>query len=317
MKEKLNYNELEEVYKTVVDTVPFNFERVISMDMKTKETKILKPEESKGNLYNEDNIIINYKKIFSDYQDFKTSDILKFEFNSYEWLMIMMGTDNNNNRLAHMAFSPDLYNLKLVSRIGNILKNFGFRIFPQKDKKELHESLEFIDKLITIFRHSSGRYYSSSLFSRAYSTYNTLKNDYPRESQLFIERKKEILPNGLECYRRLGGINRNVEWVRTNGEIVKTEDLKVGDKVYYTTYNREFSQWAEKSVGNDLSGILSDDSFELEANIPTDKIVYSNSMLPAGFSPHVIEGEVIVEHGEIGIDKGIICTITKNRYTQK
>jgi hypothetical protein len=312
LKERLSLDELHQVYKVVIENIPYDFERVITMDVLNNHSKMMIPEEKEMKLFASDAVLKNYKLYFKDYQEFETGDIIKFEFQGYEWFMIFMGVTKNNEKLAHMAFSPDMDNFRLITRIGNILKKFGFKIFPQKNKKELHNSIEFIEDLITIFRKSSGRYYSPFMFKDIKNQYDILKDNKPKDYLMFKNRKKEILGKSVECIRRLGGISSTYKWVKLNGEEVYTKDLKVGDKVYYSTYGREFSQWAENNSNLNLNGILSNDSFEIKADIPTNKIVYSNSILPAGFSPHVLEGEVIVEHNS-NIDKDIICEIVKNK----
>lgn len=272
--------------------------------------------EPGAQLFKQDNIIRNYRHYFPDAESFTHAEILKFEFvPNYQWFMVLMGFTNNGLKLAHMAFSPDIHNVGLIKTVGNILRKHDFRIFPQQGGyEELHSSTEFLDRLVTIFRNFAGRYYSSSMFRSVKEHYEALKKEDPQGYAEFEKRKNQILGAGIEGFRRVGGIAPNTEWETPGGGSVPISELKEGDEVYYHPGGRYFSQWAQEGKAYDMAGILSSDAFEVRSKIPTHKIVYTNLMIPAGFSPHVGEGEIIVEHpNPDDSDKELLCTVTKNR----
>lgn len=320
--EKLSPTEIESIHDELIKTVP-NLEQVLllqlspntpELDISLLDVNRLYPNPGKTSLFKADEVLKNYRYYFKDHAEFEDGEILKFEFSGYEWFMLIMGTTKDGDRLAHMAFSPDLNQYGLINKVGKILRSNNFKLFPQKDKKELHESLEFIDNLVNIFRNIAGRYYNSSMFPEVKKKYEMLKNTFPKEYQAFLKRKEEVLGNGVNAIRRVGGISPDSVWKSLEGKDVKLRDLNVGDKVYYSPGGRIFSQWAQKEVTHGLGGIISSDAFEVEAFIPTSSIVYTNVILPAGFSPHVGEGEVIVEHYNNEVDTNLVCIVTKNKY---
>ena len=275
-----------------------------------------------GQLHAQDDVIKNYRQYFPDADTFPHAEILKFEFvPNFQWFMLLMGF-TDKLRLAHMAFSPDLRSAGLIKVVGNALRKHNFRIFPQGGGyEELHSSTEFLDELVAIFRNVAGMGYqvpssSHSIFSGVKQQYEQLKQKYPQEYTEFLKQKKRLLPNGVFAFRRLGNIPADSQWETPQGQTVPISELKVGDKAFYHPggNNRYYSQWAEKDKARNMAGVISSDRFEVECHIPTEKIIYTNQLLPAGFSTHVGEGEVIVEHPNPNqSDKQLVCTVTKNR----
>jgi len=325
--EQISETEIEQITNEIEDSVEnlgnYELDKVILVKSVTASPQFQVVRDNQlqgsfgGQLFKQDDIIRNYRHYFPDADTFPHAEILKFEFvPDFQWFMLLMGF-TEELRLAHMAFSPDFRSAGFIKTIGNALRKHGFRIFPQGGGyEELHSSSEFLDALVNIFRNLAGRYYSSSMFAGVKQEYEQLKQKYPQEYIEFLKQKKKSLPNGVYGFRRVGGISGSTQWETLQGQMISISELQEGDKVFYHPggNNRYFSQWAEKDKAYNMGGILSSDAFEVECHIPTEKIVYTNQMIPAGFSPHVGEGEIIVEHSNPNqSDKQLICTVTKNR----
>jgi len=259
------------------------------------------------------NLIDNYKYQFDKY-DIKRSEIIKIEYENYNWIVIFLCYTKQDN-YSSLSYSPDFNNDDIILKFNNFLENKNFKIIKNEyGTKKLTSS--FINGLVKIFRNISGRYYTSRSFPEIKKEFDLYKNNNSEQWSIFEKWKMKNLGSKVKCIRFFD-LSSNMDIMLTNGNLKKVNELNKNDNFYYPISNRYFSQWSEINndnieniKGNLKMGIESSTNFGVISEIPINKIIFSNSILMYNFSPHVKEKEIIIEHDiNDKWDKKIICKI--------
>ncbi len=281
------------------------------------------------------NLATNYKFYFGKIANqFKDAEAILFEFPDFQTFIVYLGFLEDGRKLAAFAVPPYYYHAGVrkkgiasaFPKITMILKQFGFKVHVQGDQEELTSDpndLEFINKMVGIFRFLSSRYASLPIsadnWQIAKTGFHKLQQEMPEQYQNYVKRLKGAYPGGIMARRKID---------IPDGMILKTtkgEDIRVdkaaheGVEVYYP--NRGImSQWTEDSMDpktmDAALGSGSGTPYLFRGRVPGDKIVYSQRILPTGLSQLMVEGEMIVDHmpGSPGgkpppVDTDIICTV--------
>ena len=220
-----------------------------------------------------------------------------------------MFTKNNKYSTVYKSYStrPNKY----VTKINTYLQSKGYEIIKKEDI-----SKEFIQALTDIFRPMTSPYYSPSLFPIIKTQLNKFKEDFKAEWKHFLILKQRILGSKLLCLRFIS-LSHGTQMLMTDGSYKLLQDITPEDRFYYPINKRDFSQWAELDSEDDINtskfnNVSSDTEEAFISEIPTGKIVFNNRVFGYGFSPRVLEDEVIVEHNiNEQWDKSIICKFIK------
>ena len=308
VSDKLNNNLYQEILNTIDKKTYENMFVIPNIDTpKVYQYDNNKLNKHDGKLFKQDILIKNTKSYFSDLE-YKKISIIKIEFTNYNWILISI-CETQSSLFACISTSPELINNENTSNIQSYLLKKNYLLTKSTDI-----SSNFIHELVKVFRSISGRYYHSSILNSIYDKYMAFKNEYFNEWDIYTKWKKKTLGEKIKCLRFIDLPNK-FKVKLTSGEYKSISDLTINDNFYYPISNRPLSQWALvdakiSDIKKDLSNINSSTNFGFIANIDTDKIILTNTLIPQNFSPHVNEREVIVEHPsneEYDID--IICRI--------
>lgn len=289
----------------------------------------------------------NYKTYFGKLADqFVDAEALIYDFAtdggySHQSFFIYLGFMANGKKLAAFALPPYYYYKGARSqgiastfpKLTMILRQFGFKVHGQGADKEDElgkdpEDLEFLNKLIGVFRWLSSRYASlpikGSEWNEAKQGFYELQQEMPQQYQNYIQQIQKAFPSGARGRRKID-LAPTLELTTPKGEKVQIQEAaKTGVQVYYPNWH-VMSQWTvgemdpstmKTALGGGGAGTI---PYLFSGRIPGNKIVYSQSILPTGLSQIMVEGEMIVDHnpGQASggslppFDKDIICTVTQ------
>jgi len=325
--EQVTTQELKQLASKAAELISqrFDLERVLLMrdvltSPQTTELDVTAetPLAPAGQIFKQGPVIANYKIFFGDDpEQYSHSEILKFEFSGYNWLYINLAFTEGGEKFATMSFAPDMHDRKLISQLGGMLKGMGYQLFskpgqgPGEDRTEHNET--FMDRLVTIFRQASGRHFYPGMFRTMKPELDLLIQEEPEKWQEWRRWVAKQYGGSVTVYRLLA-LPKSFQVETVNGEQKAIEDLEEGEQFYYSPAGRPFSQWSESNNVRDIEpGATAGwhgGAYLIKADIPSEKIVYSNKVLPAGFAPHNLEQEMIVSHPDANApDKQIKATI--------
>ncbi len=254
-----------------------------------------------GDIWAQGSVIKNYKLFFGeDPEGYSHNEILKFEFSGYNWLYVNLAYTEDGKKFVTMSFSPDLNDMGIIRQIGKALKSDGYQLFSKPDQvpEQGGHDEDFLDRLVSLFRHASGRYYHSGMFNQIKPKLDKLKEDMPEMWRAWQDWIREKYPSGVVAYRVLAlEDDSSVELVGGGERLVR--DLQTGDRFYYHPGGRAFSQWTESPSRQDVASGISvgyGRELMLKSTVRPEKVVYTNKVMPAGFAPHNVEQEIIVSH---------------------
>jgi hypothetical protein len=313
--EYVNFNKVKEISIGISENIDYEkmfvLRNVFSPEVFEVSGSRLNKIDSK--IFKQDNLIKNYSNYFK-FADIKYSEIIKIEFQGYNWVAIFL-CYTKNEKYSVVTYSPDMNDFDIIKVLNDYLESKNFETIKKKSMNiGKNISSNFINNLIKIFRNISGRNYSSSMLSDIKEEFDIFKKDNSSEWDKYEKWKMRSLGSSVKCVRFMD-LSPNFEFQMVNGGVKKLKDLTVKDLFYYPISGREFSQWAEcdsniSNIKNDLKGIYYSGIFGVKSYIPTKKIIMSNKIMMYNFSPNVYEREVIVEHDvRDNVDKMIICKI--------
>lgn len=278
------------------------------------------------------NLASNYKFYFGKIsQNFQHAEAILFEFPNYQTFIIYLGFLPNGAKLAAFAVPPYYYIKSVrkkpiassIPQITNILRQFGFKVHAQGDQEiaSNDEDLEFLNRLVGVFRFVASRYFdfSKQSWDEAKKQYYSLQQEMPQAYHSYLKKIQNMYPNGVVARRKII-VPDDFMVQTTNGD--KLPISQIGNKEIYYPNHYVMSQWTE----NELNPKEMDTSFGsgkgqpyiLKGKIPANHIVYSQRILPTGLTQLKVEGEIIVDHAPgtgstsvPAIDTDIICSVYK------
>jgi len=315
LNEYVNFEKIKDIVQDISDILEYeniyiirnvNQPKVFKLDENNKLVEINKQ------VYRQSDLIKNYKYYFDNYE-IQRSEIIKIEYENYNWIVIFICYTKNEN-YSVVSFSPDLNGNDVILKINTFLESKNFQIVKKKFGSKGFTS-KFLSNLIQVFRNISGRHYRASDFPIIKKNFDKFKSENQEEWDIFEKWKIKNLGGKPKCIRFFD-LRPDMNMLLTNNEYKKVKDLTPEDEFYYPVSKRYFSQWSLYNINKTKDEILSDlrggiessGYFGVISNIPTNKIVFSSYILMYGFSPHVTEREVIVSHDiNEEFDKKIIC----------
>lgn len=281
------------------------------------------------------NLVNNYKFYFGKIANqFQHAEAILYQFPGYQTFIVYLGFLTDGRKLAAFAVPPYYYvpNVRKKNiassfpRITSILRQFGFKVHAQGDNEEIateQEDMEFLNKLVGIFRFVSSRYFdfSKGAWDRAKGEFYKLQQEMPQQYQNYIGKLAKAYPGGVMARRKVD-LQPDFMLQTVNGEEMPVKEVANKDiEVYYPNYY-VYSQWTEDAMDpKTMDTAFSSKGgvpYLFRGKIPTDQIIYSQRILPTGLTQLKVEGEIIVDHapGKSGDslskhDQNIVCHVYK------